>query len=992
MKNRWFGGLGLMMGLGAAAVACSAPDGAEEDAGELAFALQSGETDFTPTAEADVVCQRGSAHENEACKHVIDRASNGSPDVTTKYWMEPTSGWIQYRMQRPTIVTSYDIYTGNDEPQRDPREWKFYGSLDGFSWVELDSREAQTFPEQPRGQARNFPIVNTTPYLFYKLDIKAVQPDQGGKRAGGDLQLSHFAVGGRLPSGTVPGTITAAPQVTLSGTTATITWSQASNATGYYVQRVGDDGESLVQFAVTGSTTSLTDSNLSPGTPYLYQVQPFNGSLRARPSPVSARIVTALPASQMDLTALSAAAPTSNKPAGNAREIIANVTDNTPFTKYFTFNNQATLEQTTPASSQVKYYTITSANDEPIRDPKSWVLQGVKSDGTLITLDTRTDQTFGGRYQRRVFSTNSQASLGFTRYQLVILGTNGSGDLQLSEWRLHGTMSNYALSKPDAPSTPSAEVVSPHMVKLTWQDKSGKLNPESSFVLEAATDQNFSAGLVTSSTGPGSTKGQLWGLTPNTNYFFRVKAVNAAGFTASGTVSRTTSPFSGPPDTWQENWHNNSRLLYKRPSTSNVAFYIDQYLKDDKGETTADWLIPYLDQAVARIKTTYGSLGDPLIYVIANQDKDGLEHPPAASALHFHPESAYRNVAFSTGDDWRHYTDSDKSDWFVESLTHEMGHIVESMNNGIHGSPSNPVWGDDRFADILHWDLFLNMTEHRPNFRAEQKTRMLDKMKDDNSVQWFKNLWLPLYDGLLGNPRKGSAIMPKYFELLAQNLPQIDGTYGYDDGADHRYGNRELNLGEFIHFLSGAAGVDLEERAKQTFRWTPEVELEFVNAQLAYPAVLALYRSSCTPETNAQFCTRVGATCGSVTAADNCGTTRTVSSCGSCTSPETCGGGGTPNVCGGGTSNTPCSSLCSNAVTYSSAPSRSNVGTGAVCDQTSVNLAGISCSQFMSRGFKVNGATVTCDAGSQPLPAKRNGGYCIQANAGDPSWAGYTTW
>ncbi|RKH31797.1 hypothetical protein D7X12_38055 [Corallococcus sicarius] len=58
--------------------------------------------------------------------------------------------------------------------------------------------------------------------------------------------------------------------------------------------------------------------------------------------------------------------------------------------------------------------------------------------------------------------------------------------------------------------------------------------------------------------------------------------------------------------------------------------------------------------------------------------------------------------------------------------------------------------------------------------------------------------------------------------------------------------------------------------------------------------------STCTAETNAAFCTRLGATCGQVSGTDNCGQARTVTSCGGCLSPETCGGGGTPNVCGQG--------------------------------------------------------------------------------------------
>ena len=55
---------------------------------------------------------------------------------------------------------------------------------------------------------------------------------------------------------------------------------------------------------------------------------------------------------------------------------------------------------------------------------------------------------------------------------------------------------------------------------------------------------------------------------------------------------------------------------------------------------------------------------------------------------------------------------------------------------------------------------------------------------------------------------------------------------------------------------------------------------------------------SCSPESNPQFCSRLGKNCGTVSGTDNCGAARTVQSCGTCSSPQTCGGGGTPNVCG----------------------------------------------------------------------------------------------
>jgi hypothetical protein len=45
---------------------------------------------------------------------------------------------------------------------------------------------------------------------------------------------------------------------------------------------------------------------------------------------------------------------------------------------------------------------------------------------------------------------------------------------------------------------------------------------------------------------------------------------------------------------------------------------------------------------------------------------------------------------------------------------------------------------------------------------------------------------------------------------------------------------------------------------------------------------------ACTPESNAQFCARLGATCGAKTAKDNCGDDRTVNDCGSCSGDQVC--------------------------------------------------------------------------------------------------------
>ncbi len=52
----------------------------------------------------------------------------------------------------------------------------------------------------------------------------------------------------------------------------------------------------------------------------------------------------------------------------------------------------------------------------------------------------------------------------------------------------------------------------------------------------------------------------------------------------------------------------------------------------------------------------------------------------------------------------------------------------------------------------------------------------------------------------------------------------------------------------------------------------------------------------CTPETNAAFCQRMSAECGTLTSVDNCGAPRTAA-CGTCRAGSTCGGDGVPNRC-----------------------------------------------------------------------------------------------
>jgi hypothetical protein len=83
-------------------------------------------------------------------------------------------------------------------------------------------------------------------------------------------------------------------------------------------------------------------------------------------------------------------------------------------------------------------YTLTSANDVPTRDPKTWRLEGT-NDPTLATwtvLDTRTDETFASRFQTNAYSFKNTTS--YAAYRFFVVANAGATSFQLAELELFG--------------------------------------------------------------------------------------------------------------------------------------------------------------------------------------------------------------------------------------------------------------------------------------------------------------------------------------------------------------------------------------------------------------------------------------------------------------------------------------------------------------------------------------------------------------------------
>lgn len=102
-------------------------------------------------------------------------ANEGSPKlidgkIDTKYLASYVAPfYINLEFDQPVIAGYYALTSGNDGPDRDPKDWKIEGSQDGITWKVLDTRTEYKFPD--RKLTREFYFNNNTAYKFYRFNI-----------------------------------------------------------------------------------------------------------------------------------------------------------------------------------------------------------------------------------------------------------------------------------------------------------------------------------------------------------------------------------------------------------------------------------------------------------------------------------------------------------------------------------------------------------------------------------------------------------------------------------------------------------------------------------------------------------------------------------------------------------------------------------------------------------------------------------------------------
>ena len=139
-------------------------------------------------------------------------------------------------------------------------------------------------------------------------------------------------------------------------------------------------------------------------------------------------------ASILGAFALSGAIVTS--PSGNegkGQEGIQKSADRNHNTKWFSeFNRGLSWQLELPVARFLQSYSFVYSNDEPARDPKSWIVEGSADGKTFTKIAEEKDVKFDSRLQEKEFSIASSGSYRF--YRIVFTGLAAGNDgFQIAE-------------------------------------------------------------------------------------------------------------------------------------------------------------------------------------------------------------------------------------------------------------------------------------------------------------------------------------------------------------------------------------------------------------------------------------------------------------------------------------------------------------------------------------------------------------------------------
>lgn len=266
-----------------------------------------------------------------------------------------------------------------------------------------------------------------------------------------------------------------------------------------------------------------------------------------------------------------------------------------------------------------------------------------------------------------------------------------------------------------------------------------------------------------------------------------------------------------PPKLWREHWFEHNQLLKRVYYDEDLALYYD-----DDVDPGIEWPKTVLSNVWEYIKSVYGEFGeDPRLYAILHTDKYSGGHP----SVYMDASHDYRNVVDCGPYSWRQALPAEG----LSMLIHEVAHIVEGSANGIKNNPAWDIWKDSKWAEIFIYDVYKGIGKDQ--FAQQLHDEMLNQYDDypRANTQWFKDWFYPIY-----SQHGESQVLNNFYDLLAEHFPKNNQGTAF---------SRRMDMGEFVHFWSGAAGADLQPLAEDAFGWPAEWETQLAKAKETFPGI-----------------------------------------------------------------------------------------------------------------------------------------------------------
>jgi hypothetical protein len=297
--------------------------------------------------------------------------------------------------------------------------------------------------------------------------------------------------------------------------------------------------------------------------------------------------------------------------------------------------------------------------------------------------------------------------------------------------------------------------------------------------------------------------------------------LTVGSWTASGSSALVAPARQDAPETWKEHWFEHNQLLKRVADNRDVAVYFD----DDVTREGTEWVLPFLTKLWRYTKATYGPFGNEgskggRLYGVFHEGKYSGGHP-----------STYVDASH----DFRNVIDCGPGPFTTPKYdvpSHEVAHIVEGASRGIHGSPGWDVWGDSKWAEFFQYDAYkaLGMEQDAQRLHAAFSAKA-DSFPRPNTY-WFRDWFYPLW-----RDHGHAKVMVKFFELASKHFPTKKEDANSGTKPETIGYTRSMNWGEYVHFMSGAAGKDLKPLAEKAFGWPADREAQYQKARADFPGV-----------------------------------------------------------------------------------------------------------------------------------------------------------